>query len=55
MTEAAGVRSPLTASWPIGGRFLSLLRNRRSLYLRWLLVFEPRVTLTTVPYRVSAS
>ena len=34
-----------------GGRFQNLLNNRRALYLRWLLLFEPRVTLSTVPHR----
>jgi hypothetical protein len=35
-----------------GHRLQSLLHNRRGLYLRWLLQFEPRVTLSTVPLRL---
>jgi hypothetical protein len=26
---------------------------RTALYLRWLLLFEPRVVLSSVPYRLS--
>jgi hypothetical protein len=35
-----------------GGRAHSLLHDRHGLYLRWLLLFEPRVVLSSVPYRV---
>jgi amino acid transporter len=35
-----------------GGRVRSLLHNREALYLKWLLLFEPRVTLSSVPYRL---
>ena len=34
------------------GRLRSLLHNHEALYLKWLLLFEPRVTLTSVPYRI---
>ena len=30
-----------------------LLHNQRALYLKKLLLFEPRVILATVPYRLS--
>src|SRR5581483_6178375 len=30
-----------------------LLHNQRSLYIKRLLLFEPRVILTSVPYRLS--
>jgi hypothetical protein len=32
----------------------SVLGDRRSLYLKWLLLYEPRTVLSTVPYVVSA-
>lgn len=34
-----------------GSPWRDLLHNERSLYLEWLLRFEPRVVLTTVPLR----
>jgi hypothetical protein len=34
-----------------GDRVQRPLNGRRALYLRWLLLFEPRVVLSTVPYR----
>jgi len=34
------------------GRVRSLLHNGEALYLKWLLLFEPRVTLSSVPYSV---
>ena len=34
------------------GRLRTLLHNREALYLKWLLLFEPRVTLSSVPYSV---
>jgi hypothetical protein len=30
-----------------------LLHNQRALYIKRLLLFEPRVILTSVPYRLS--
>ncbi len=30
-----------------------LMHNQRALYIKRLLLFEPRVILTTVPYRLS--
>jgi len=33
-----------------GGRLRSLAHNREALYLKWLLLFEPRVVLSSVPY-----
>ena len=30
-----------------------LLHNQRALYIKRLLIFEPRVILTSVPYRLS--
>jgi amino acid transporter len=35
-----------------GGRLRSLLHNNEALYLKWLLLFEPRVTLSSVPYPI---
>ena len=37
----------------VGGPLRSLVRNRTALYLSWLLLFEPRVVLSSVPYRLS--
>ena len=34
------------------GRLRSLLHNHEALCLKWLLLFEPRVTLSSVPYRI---
>jgi hypothetical protein len=36
----------------VGGRFGRFLHGRRSLYLRWLLLFEPRTVLSSVPYQL---
>jgi amino acid transporter len=36
----------------VGGRFGRFLHERRSLYLRWLLLFEPRTVLSSVPYQL---
>ncbi len=33
-------------------RWHSFLHNQRALYLKWLLLFEPRVILSSVPYRL---
>ena len=36
----------------LGGPVRSIVQNRTALYLRWLLVFEPHVVLSSVPYRI---
>lgn len=53
MTSARnGAVAGVTVPEPIlGGPLRSLVPNRAALYLRWLLLFEPRVVLTSVPYR----
>jgi amino acid transporter len=50
--HADGLAAVVMPEVVTGERLQSLLHNRRGLYLRWLLLFEPRVTLSTVPYRL---
>ena len=37
----------------IFGGSKTILHNQRALYIKRLLLFEPRVILTSVPYRLS--
>lgn len=47
-----GVAAVIVPELFYGGRLRSLLHSHEALYLKWLLLFEPRVTLSSVPYRI---
>ena len=48
----AGIAAVVVPELISSGRLRTLLHNREALYLKWLLLFEPRVTLSSVPYSV---
>jgi amino acid transporter len=47
-----GIAAVIVPELVTGGRLHGFLQNRQALYLKWLLLFEPRVVLSSVPYRV---
>lgn len=51
LTVAVSVSAGVTTEPVTGRRLHSSLQNTRALYLKWLLLFEPRVALASVPYR----